>query len=114
MDNDEVKFSEVVEFEWDTAYVDYETYGYGNDIKEKYGITGEFQEIIADYCYRIAYCKDGVLVADLILSTTGTFAIEIDKSVEIIYPDTMFNIERQTYNENGIMKIHLTINSPKH
>jgi len=47
--------------------------------------------------FHIAFCKDNILVYDLILIDSN---IEIDKSIEIIYPESIFAIKQVFINTN--------------
>ena len=88
--NTEISLSSVTSFNWDTAYVDYQAYMCGEEIKEKYNLRGDFKRIETDYFYRIAFCKDGNLVKDCLLSTVN---ICFDNSIEVIKPETIFVAE---------------------
>ncbi len=88
-----VAFQDVTDFEWDIAYVDYESYGEGEIIKEKYGLTGDFEELDFDFLFRIAFYKNGNLVNDSILNSED---IALDSSIEIINPNTVFNAKWET------------------
>ena len=103
--NKEISLSSVTTFDWDTAYVDYQVYMCGEEIKEKYNLKGDFKMIEADYCYRIAFCKDGYLVNDSVLSTVN---ISFDHSIEIIKPETLFVAEWKT-ELDGSRRLYLSL-----
>jgi len=46
--HDAMTFSAITKFDWDIAYVDYQCYGIGEDIKEKYGLSGDLEQIPTD------------------------------------------------------------------
>ena len=86
--HNEIRLSEITEFDWDIAYVDRMPYSNGDVLKEKYGIEGEFEAMESDALSRIAFCKDKTLVYDLQLLSDY---IEIDPSVEVINYDSVFD-----------------------
>ncbi|MBR4881947.1 MAG: hypothetical protein IKU19_08425 [Clostridia bacterium] len=109
--NNEISLSSVTSFDWDTAYFDYQAYTCGEEIKEKYNLKGDFKRIEADYFYRIAFCKDGNLVNDSILSTVNIY---FDHSIEIIKPETVFVAEWKT-EADGTRILYLSLkDSSKH
>jgi len=89
--HDEIRLSDITDFDWDIAYIDRDYYYSGEKLKEKYHIEGDFDLLDSDFNYRIAFCKDNILVYDLVLNN---FDIEIDKSIEIIYPESIFAIKQ--------------------
>jgi hypothetical protein len=90
--NNEMTFSNVTDFEWDIAYTDFQKGSDGEKLKEKYGFKDEFEYIKkGSVAYRIAFYKGDKLVKDQIL----TSLVDLDKSVEIIYPNTRFKCEWQ-------------------
>ena len=102
----EVNLSHITDFDWDTVYIDRQYYKKGEEIQEKYGIIGEPMVIESDFCSRIAFCKDGVLVHDLILNN---FVIEIDISVEVFYPDSILTVEWVPINDYDRKKLYLSL-----
>ena len=88
--NKQIKLSEITKFDWDTAYIDNQHYGYGEEIKEEYGLIGEFENLYSDNLLRIAFCKDKKLVKDVICSV---FLLYFDNSVKIIKPETILMVE---------------------
>lgn len=108
-ENTEISLSSVTSFDWDTAYVDYQVYMCGEEIKEKYNLKGDFKIIETDYCYRIAFCKDGNLVNDSVLSTVNIY---FDHSIEIIKPDTVFIAEWKT-EADGRRSLYLSLKDVK-
>jgi hypothetical protein len=92
--HEEVKLSDITSFEWDISYVDRQYYGAGEEVKEKYQIEGNFQTLETDFSSRIAFCKNGKLVYDLILNNSYLY---VDTSIEIIKPNTVLLIEREKY-----------------
>lgn len=104
-ENNEISLLSATSFDWDTAYVDYQVYMCGEEIKEKYNIKGDFKPIEADYWYRIAFCKNGNLVNDSILSTVN---ICFDPSIEIIKPETVFVSEWKTESD-GSRRLYLSL-----
>ena len=103
--NNEISLLSVTSFDWDTAYVDYQVYMCGEEIKDKYNLKGDFKRIETDYCYRIAFYKDGHLVNDSILSTVN---INFDHSIEIIKPETVFVTEWETESD-GSRRLYLSL-----
>ncbi|MCL2503918.1 MAG: hypothetical protein FWE94_04835 [Coriobacteriia bacterium] len=87
--HEEVRLSDVTDFDWDIAYVDREPYGDEKKLREKYGIVGVLEEFETDALSRIAFCRDGELVYDLVLNYSY---FEVASSVEIIYPDSVFRV----------------------
>jgi len=87
--NSKIQLTEITDFEWDKAYLDYDSYQGGEAIKEKHGITGSLQKIRSDYLFRIAFSKDGKITEDIILNM---FYIEFDESIEVITPKTLFTV----------------------
>ncbi len=104
-ENNEISLLSATSFDWDTAYVDYQVYMCGEEIKEKYNIKGDFKPIETDYWYRIAFCKNGNLVNDSILSTVN---ICFDPSIEIIKPETVFVSEWKTESD-GSRRLYLSL-----
>ena len=88
--NGEITLSAVISFDWDIAFFDYQSYMQGEEIKEKYGLGGEFETLQTDHSYRIAFYNDGELVRDEILDWAY---IEFERRVETIEPDTLFTAE---------------------
>lgn len=103
--NNEISLLSVTSFDWDTAYVDYQVYMCGEEIKEKYNLKGDFKRIETDYCYRIAFCKDGNLVNDSVLSAVNIY---IDHSIEIIKPETVFVADWKTESD-GSRRLYLSL-----
>ena len=104
--NSEITLSEVTSFDWDIAYFDYQSYMHGEEMKEKYGLSGEFETLSTDHSYRIAFYKDNKFLKEEILSRAY---IEFDRSVEIIEPDTLFTAEwiSRSYNDR-VLSLQLT------
>lgn len=103
--SNEISLLSVTSFNWDTAYVDYQVYMCGEKIKEKYNLKGDFKRIETDYFYRIAFCKDGNLVNDSVLSTVNIY---FDHSIEIIKPETLFVAEWKTESD-GSRRLYLSL-----
>ena len=103
--SNEISLLSVTSFNWDTAYVDYQVYMCGEEIKEKYNLKGDFKKIESDYCYRIAFCKDGNLVNDSVISTVNIY---FDHSIEIIKPETVFVAEWKTESD-GSRRLYLSL-----
>ena len=87
--HDEIKLSDVTDFEWDIAYTDRQHYMHGEGIKEKYNIEGELKELPTDFSTRVVFCKNGIIVYDLILNDCY---LEFDSSIEVISIDSVFKI----------------------
>jgi hypothetical protein len=106
--NNEITISAVTSFDWDIAYFDYEPYMQGEDMKEKYGLSGELKTLQTDDIFRIAFYKGDELVRDEILDW---LYIKFDQSVETIKPDTLFSAEwtTMTYFENPERVLVLTL-----
>jgi len=109
--HDEINLSEITDFDWDIAYIDRDYYHSGEELEKKHQIEGTFKMLHSDYNYRIAFCKDNVLVYDLILVDS---TIETDNSIEIIYPDSIFTVTRVPIPEIKEEKLILTLkNNPQ-
>lgn len=99
-ENNEIQFYEVTKFDWDTAYLDYQHYGYGEEIREKYDLTGDFKLLDSDNLLRIAFCKDGELVKDVICDFSS---LSFGGSTTIIKPETIFVVEWDTESNDSLM-----------
>ena len=98
---EQMTFDEFTRFRWDIAYIDREYYGYGDDMKEKYGLEGKFRYFGNDSGFRIAFYRNNKLVK----SGRCVFYISLNDDVEIIMPETIFNIKIEyidKYNKNHI------------
>ena len=51
----ELKISDSTNFEWDCAYIDYQHYGNGENIKQKYNLECNLETLETDYCFRIIF-----------------------------------------------------------
>ena len=98
--NQTFKFSLITEFDWDIAYVDRQAYGKGEDLKKKYGLDYDFEILETDYWYRIVFCNDRSVVRETIFSTVS---ILLHDSVEVINPDSVFNIEWKDGSERPVL-----------
>jgi len=87
--NDELRLSEITNFDWDVAYIDRDAYQNGERIQEEHGIIGEFRNLESGHLIRVAFVKDRNLVYDLIV---GVFRIDFDDSIEVIYPNDIFEV----------------------
>lgn len=96
--NTSVKLADLTEFDWDTAYIDYEHYERGKALKDKYQIKGDFKELESDNLYRIAFCKKNELVCDLILNEED---IQIDSQIESITQTTVLTVEWRSNSSQG-------------
>ncbi|MCL2503923.1 MAG: hypothetical protein FWE94_04860 [Coriobacteriia bacterium] len=105
--HEEIRLSDVTDFDWDVAYVDPEPYGKGERLKEKYHIEGKLSE--SNGTRRIAFCKDGRLVLEFFHVSAGAFRLSLDPSVEIIHPDSVFEAEWVPMaSQSGEEYLHLT------
>ncbi|HBL83379.1 MAG: hypothetical protein A2Y17_08000 [Clostridiales bacterium GWF2_38_85] len=104
--HEKIKLSDISDFDWDIAYIDRQHYMSGEEIKEKFGIEGEFEQLPTDFSSRLAFCKDNKLVKEIILNDCY---IEFDSSVEIITPDTIFLVEWLQKGESKEEKLILVL-----
>jgi len=95
----------VTNFSWDTAYIDNQSYGYGENIKKKYGLKGNLERLDSDYLYRIIFCKNKVIVHDEILSIHN---IVFEQSVEVMKPSARFLAEWKPQSD-GSKILYLTL-----
>ena len=92
-------FSDAFDFEWDIAYVDYETYGIGSKLKEKYGLEYELPRMGDDGSYRLLIFQDDKFIQEF---RYAWWKFDIDIDGDIIKPDTVFNVsweQSDTYDE---------------
>jgi len=87
--HEEIRLSEVTDFDWDIAYVDREPYSDGQTLREKYDISGAFEPLETDFSSRIAFCENGILVYDLKLNN---WYLELDRSIDSITPDSVLSV----------------------
>ena len=106
-DHDTIILSDVTEFDWTVAYIDRQHYMNGEGLKENFGIEGEFKSLPTDFSTRIAFCKDNILVYDLIIND---FYFEIDSSLDTIAPDSKFLVEWAQIDESSDDKLSLILN----
>lgn len=104
--NDKIELSDVTDFDWDIAYIDRQYYHSGEEIKGKYQINGEFQLLETDFSSRVAFCKDGKLVYDLVLNN---FYLEFDPSIETIGPDSVLVVKWEEVPEQKEAKLSLLL-----
>ena len=98
LEADEVTIAALTDFEWDVAYIEHEPYTDGHQLIETYGIKGEFEPLDTDYVYRIAFCKGGALVYDLIQNKS----VQISEQIKIIRPETVLTVTRKTGQDGGV------------
>jgi len=103
---EELSLSEITDFSWDVAYVDRQYYGSGEKLKESYNIEGKFQLLETDFSSRVAFCKDGRLVYDLVLNN---FYFEFESSIEIIDRDSVFTINWSSVPDQKEQKLLLSL-----
>ena len=60
----ELKISDITNFEWDHAYIDYQHYGNGEDIKQKYNLECNLETLETDYSFRIIFFKNKELIRE--------------------------------------------------
>lgn len=87
-ENESIKLSEVTDFDWDIAYVDREYYQAGKNLQTQYGIQGKFEMLDSDNLIRIAFCKDNVLVYDMICNEEY---IQVDSKDGILERETVLS-----------------------
>ncbi|MCL2503919.1 MAG: hypothetical protein FWE94_04840 [Coriobacteriia bacterium] len=104
--HEEIRLSDVTDFDWDVAYVDPEPYGKGERLKERYHIEGKLRELGGTT--RIAFCKDGRVVFDFSHISADSCRLWFDSSVEVIYPDSVFEAEWITMLFQSGEYLHLT------
>lgn len=100
----EVQLSEITDFDWDVAYLDYQKYASGEIIKNQYHIIGNLQKMNSDYCFRIIFCKNGQLVKDSIMMSDY---IAFDDDTEIIEPDSKYFVK--ALNDSTSVSIRLSL-----
>lgn len=103
--NEEIKISDVTNFDWEIAYIDRNYYGSGEVLKEKYKISGNFKALETDNTSRVAFCKNGELVYDLIVNNEH---LEFDKSIEFFYQDAVFTVRWISNIEYDYKKLFLS------
>ena len=95
--NDTVTLSDITKFNWDVAYLDYQVYGQGENLKNTYGITGKFEGLNSEEQFAIAFCKNGKLVKYSICNWLDIMFGETlpsdDKQIVVIYPNDIFTVK---------------------
>jgi len=109
--NEEIQLKDVTKFDWDIAYIDYQVYGQGDNLKNLYGIEGDFDGLNSEEQYAIAFCKNEKLIEYVICNSFdfifGESLPTNDKETLVIYPETAFSIEVQTDPLSGSSTFHL-------
>ena len=104
--HEEIRLSNVTDFDWDIAYVDRQYYMVGEELKEKHQIEGEFKRLETDFSSRVAFCKDGKLVYDLVLNN---FYFEFNSSVEVIKYNSIFTVSWVNVTDQKEKKLFLSL-----
>lgn len=111
--NEEIQLKDVTKFDWDIAYIDYQVYGQGQNLKDLYGIEGDFEGLNSEEQYAIAFCKNGKLIEYVICNSFdfifGDSLPSNDKETLVIYPETAFSIETQIDPSSGSSTFHLLL-----
>jgi hypothetical protein len=96
-------FSDVLDFEWNIAYVDYDTYMTGEKIKEKYNLNCELEYLGVEGQYRIVFCKDDKFIKEIIFDLLHE--IKLDYDIEVIKPDTLFTVSWEYYDDGNVLNL---------
>ncbi len=109
--NKEIQLKNVTDFERDVAYLDYQVYGQGQNLKKLYGIEGNFEGLNSEEQFAIAFCKNGKLVKYAVCSSFDLmFGEEMpsdDKTTAVISPDTVFKVQCQSDSQSKSSELHL-------
>lgn len=83
-------FSDVLDFKWDVAYNDIQTYGTGKYIQEKYHVDIELQERFeSEHLRRLFFFLEGEMVK--VVEYDWIYKVHIPTEIEVIFPNTMFS-----------------------
>lgn len=102
----ELKISDITNFEWDCAYIDYQHYGNGEDIKQKYNLECDLKTLETDYSFRIIFFKNKKLIKEEIFNYDQlNFKGNIDKFDN----NTIFSVgfKKDIEKENSILVLAL-------
>lgn len=102
----ELKISDVTNFEWDCAYIDYQHYGNGEDIKQKYNLECNLKTLETDYCYRILFFENNKFIKEELFNYNQlNFVGDIDKFDN----NTVFSVsfEKGMEKDNSILVLEL-------
>lgn len=102
----EMKISDITNFEWDCAYIDYQHYGNGEDIKQKYNLECDLKTLETDYCYRILFFENNKFIKEELFNYNQlNFVGDIDKFDN----NTVFSVsfEKGMEKDNSILVLEL-------
>ena len=102
----EMKISDITNFEWDSAYIDHEHYGNGEDIKQKYNLECDLKTLETDYSFRILFFKNDKMIKEEKFTYEQLyFAGDIDKFDN----NTIFSVsfEKDMEKDNTILVLEL-------
>lgn len=91
--NEQIRISALTDFDWDVAYLDYERYGTGEQLKRKWNLTGDFSAMESDTFYRIAFYDNNTLVYDCVINE---YYCKIDSKVEQFDSETLFFVSKKS------------------
>lgn len=98
-ENRVLTFGQVYSFDWDTGYIDVQTYGTGSALKEKYEIEFNVERLDVDHLNRMLFFNGDKLVMEIQYDFSY---VNISSSSERFYPNTSFNVEW----ENTRLNLH--------
>lgn len=84
-------FCDIVNYDWDIAYLDDIGYSRGEILREKYELQYDFQ-MLGEHNIRIVFCKDGQVLKEHILPPDFYL---YDGENDIVYPDDIWILEQK-------------------
>ncbi len=104
-EHSELKMSDITDFEWDCAYIDYQHYGNGEDIKQKYNLECDLKPLETDYSFRIIFFNSKELIREEIFNYDQ---LSFKGDIDMFDNSTVFSVGFETYAEKETPILVLT------
>ncbi len=111
---EQLTLSKATRFNWNVAYIDSNSGGTGETIKEKYDLDIELEPLDSENCSRLLFFENSKLVRIMECNNSYLFIAPVplsetsDEMMDVFYPDTVFTVEKKEIEGNSYNQICLT------